>query len=298
MIQKTLKNFHYYFLALLSIVLIIIFLNLNREKDLIVAFLNIGQGDAAFIETPSGNQIMIDAGPDGKRVLRELGKLMPFFDRTIDLTILSHPNKDHLAGFIDVLKRYKIKYSLSSGAAHVIPEFKEWEKLANDEKIKKVRARRGLRVHLDNNVYLDILAPLGKDEYKDLKSFTDSMVVVRLVYGKTSFLFTGDMTAKNEYELLSANTAIDSDVLKVAHHGSRYSSGENWLQAVSPIMAIIQVGKNNKYGHPTRETLSRLEKFLPAHAYRQAGGRQEKPKISRTDVDGTIILKSDGEKIY
>lgn len=290
MIQKTLKNFHYYFLVLLLIILLVIFLNLNKKADLTVAFLNVGQGDAVFIETPSQNQIMIDAGPDGKRTLRELEKFMPFFDKTIDLTVLSHPNKDHLAGFIDVLRRYKIRYSLSSGAEHTIPEFKEWKKLLERGKIEEIPARRGLRVHLDNNVYLDILAPLGKDEYKDLKSFTDSMVVARLVYGKTSFLFTGDMEEKNELQLLGLSTYVDSDVLKVAHHGSKYSSGENWLQAVSPIMATIQVG-NNKYGHPTRETLSRLEKFLPA-------SRQGKPKISRTDVDGTIILKSDGEKIY
>ena len=260
MIQKTLKNFPYYFLALLLIISIIIFLNLNKENDLTIAFLNVGQGDAMFIETPSKNQILIDAGPDGKRVLREIKKIMPFFDKTIDLTVLSHPNKDHLAGFIDVLKRYEIRYSLSSGAKHTIAEFKEWEKLLNDEKIEKIQAKRGLRVHLDKNLYLDILAPIGKNEYKDLKSFTDSMVVARLVYGKTSFLFTGDMEEKNELQLLNLNTFVDSDVLKVAHHGSKYSSGENWLQAVSPIVGAIQVGKNNKYGHPTRETLSRLEK--------------------------------------
>src|SRR3989338_5509143 len=94
----------------------VIFLNLNKENDLTIAFLNVGQGDAMFIETPSKNQILIDAGPDGKRVLREIKKIMPFFDKTIDLTVLSHPNKDHLAGFIDVLKRYEIRYSLSSGA--------------------------------------------------------------------------------------------------------------------------------------------------------------------------------------
>lgn len=283
MIQKTLKNFHYYFLALLSIVLIIIFLNLGRERDLTVAFLNVGQGDAAFVETPSGNQVMIDAGPDGKLAIRELGKLMSFFDKSMDLAILSHPNKDHIAGFIDIFKRYKINYALSSGAKSAIPEFGEWEKLLEAKKIQKIKAKRGLRIHLDKNIYFDVIAPLTAD-YKDFKSFDDSMVVGRLIYGKTSFLFTGDMTAKNEYEILSANTAIDSDVLKVAHHGSKYSSGENWLQAVSPIVAAIQVGKNNKYGHPTRETLSRLEKL--------------KIKILRTDVDGTIILKSDGEKIY
>src|SRR3989338_98744 len=284
MIQKTLKNFPYYFLALLLIISIIIFLNLNKENDLTIAFLNVGQGDAMFIETPSKNQILIDAGPDGKRVLREIKKIMPFFDKTIDLTVLSHPNKDHLAGFIDVLKRYEIRYSLSSGAKHTIAEFKEWEKLLNDGNIEKIQVKRGLRVHLDKNIYLYILAPISKDEYKDLNSFTDSMIIARLVYGKTSFLFTGDMEEKNELQLLNLNTFVDSDVLKVAHHGSKYSSGENWLQAVSPIVGAIQVGKNNKYGHPTRETLSRLEK--------------SGIKISRTDVDGTIILKSDGEKIY
>lgn len=283
MIQKLLKNLPYYFLALLSIILMMIFLNLNRERGLTVAFLNVGQGDASFIETPSGNQIMIDAGPDGKLAIRELGKLMPFFDKSIDLAVLSHPNKDHIAGFIDIFRRYKINYALSSGAKSAIPEFGEWEKLLEAKKIQKIKAKRGLRIHMDKNVYFDVIAPLT-DDYKDFKSFDDSMVVARLIYGKTSFLFTGDMTAKNEHELLSANTAVDSDVLKVAHHGSRYSSSDLWLEAVSPIVAAIQVGKNNKYGHPTSETLGRLEKL--------------KIKISRTDIDGTIIMRSDGEKIY
>lgn len=272
---KILEKFYLFFLIFLFAISLLIFFGFDKSlADLKVAFLDIGQGDAIFIETPNKNQILIDGGPTGKNTLRELGKLMPFFDKTIDLVILTHPHKDHIAGLIDVLKRYQISYVLAPQTTHTISEFKEWQSLIEEKDINKIKAKRGIRIHLDKNLYLDILAPFDEDEL---------MVVSRLVYNETSFLFTGDMTAKNEYQLLSSKTIVDSDVLKVAHHGSKYSSNKTWLQVVSPFLAIISVGEKNPYSHPHPDTIERLEDL--------------NINFLRTDNEGTIVLESDGKKI-
>lgn len=256
--------------------------DLSQSRDLMVDFLNIGQGDSIFIETPGNQQILIDGGPDSK-ILEKLGKEMPFYDRTIDLIILTHPEKDHLVGLLEVLRRYKVKNILWTGVVRNTVEWQEWISLIKKEKAEIRIAKIGNRIILKKEnpkIFIDILNPADGLNGKELKDSNDSSIVVDLTVGKNSFLFTGDIGFAVEKQLAKEN--INADVLKIAHHGSKYSSSEDFLKAVLPKLAIIEVGENN-YGHPTNEVLARLNNFGI--------------ETLRTDKDGDIKIFSDGNNL-
>jgi len=209
---------------------------------------------------------------------------MPFYDRTIDLVILTHPEKDHLSGLLDVLKKYEVKNILWSGVIRDTAEWQEWSRLTKKEGAEIKIARAGERAVLQQGplVYLDILSPAEPLEGREFEDSNDTSIVARLVFGKNSFLFTGDITDRTESNLVAENVFLDSDVLKVAHHGSKTSTSENFVKKVSPEAAVIEVGENN-YGHPTHEVLATLKQF----------GIQ----ILRTDEDGDIKIFSDGKNL-
>ena len=271
--------------------------HINSNRYLEINFFDVGQGDSAFIETPQGHQILIDGGP-GSAVLEKLARNMPFWDRSIDLVILTHPEKDHMQGLLDVLQKYKIDYFLWTGVARDDAENKKlvellgamkdknnsWLAALSGKATKVVAVKAGQEIKLDN-VLLDVVFPLDDLSGKELKSSSNnSSVVVRLIYKNKSFLFTGDIDEAAEKELTNyyGLTSLRSDVLKVAHHGSKYSSSDAFLEVVEPEISVISVGQNS-YGHPTSETLQRLEKFGI--------------KVLRTDVDHDIKLMSDGNNI-
>lgn len=268
------------FLALLISGALLVFFSFPKTNSVLtVAFLDVGQGDAIFIETPSKNQALFDAGKDS-RVLKELVGFMPFYDRTIDLMIASHYQQDHFGGFFDALKKYKA--GLVLGPPDESFNLKnEWFKILQNKKISSLALKRGARIHLDNNLFLDILSPFENDERKGAKQ--PPLLIGRLVFGKTSFLLTADAEFRDENLLLGSKTNVKSDILKVAHHGSKYSTSDFWLKAVSPELAVISVGKNS-YGHPHPETLRRLG--------------ENKIPVLQTLLNGAIILKSDGKKIW
>ncbi len=279
--SSIIKNFRYYFLAVLFLGAVFVWSAVLAEtrNGLKVAFLDVGQGDAIFIEAPNGNQILIDGGPN-KSVLRELSKIMPFYDRTIDGIILTHPHLDHYAGLNEVLKKYEVSLEMDSGTKVKGAGFGEFENLVKVKNIKSLYAKRGMRINLGKDLRLDILLPVINNE--NLPEH-DGMLVSRLVYKNNSFLLTGDMEDNLEGFLLSFGDNVKSDVLKVGHHGSKTSTSEKFLGMVKPGLAVISVGKNNKYGHPHKEAIDRLAKF----------------EIStlRTDENGTIVMEGDGEKI-
>ena len=251
-----------------------------RGGKLTVAMLDIGQGDGIFIESPTGIQVMIDGGPNGG-VLRELGRVMPFYDRSLDLLIVSNPDKDHFGGFLDILRAYRVGAVMEPGTVGASAEYKGLEELIQKEPAPRILAARGEKVHLGGGAVLEILFP---DRDVSGVSTNDGSIIARLSYGETSILFTGDAPQNIEHYLVSLDgTRLKSDVLKVGHHGSRTSTSVEFVGVIAPSMAIISDGKSNSYGHPHQETLDTLAQFsVPVH---------------RTDLEGTIILQSDGETI-
>lgn len=239
--------------------------DLSKNKYLEVSFFNVGQGDAIFIETPGNHQILVDGGPTPGTLLEKLGKEMPFWDRTIDLVILSHPEKDHLAGLLEVLKRYKIKNILWTGIVRDTDKWREWQNLIKKEGAEIKITKAGDRIILKKTtpaIFIDILNPTENVEGKEFENSNDTSVVASLVVGENSFLFTGDISESTERGLIRqvVQDNINTDVLKIAHHGSKYSTSEDFLEITSPELAVISVGENN-YGHPTQEVLAVLQKF-------------------------------------
>lgn len=249
------------------------------HPNLEVVFFDVGQGDAIFIETPQGHQILIDGG-SGKIILEKLAAKLPFWDRTLDLVILTHPEKDHLGGLIWVLNRYKVANILWTGVLRDTNVFKEWQGKLKKEEANIIIAEAGQRIKA-SNVQIFILSPQESLEGEFLKeSSNDSSVVSQVFFGETTFLFTGDITQKIEKEILGKEIALDSDVLKVAHHGSKTSSAKEFLAKVGPAIAVISCARNNPYGHPHQDVLRNLENLAI--------------KVLRTDQNGDIKIISDG----
>lgn len=244
---------------------------------LTVNFLDIGQGDAIFIEAPNHNQVLIDGGR-GSAVLAELGEVMPFYDREIDLIISTHPDSDHLGGLIEVVKRYKVNKILTTSVNSDTKEFEEWERVIQEKNIPVQIAKAGQIITLSKNVKMEVVSPSEDYENKNVEDLNHTSIVNRLVFGDLEILFTGDAEEKRERELLLSGVNLDADILKVGHHGSKKSTTSEFIKAVSPEVAIIQVGENNRYNHPTKEVLERLAGIT----------------IYRNDKNGRIEVKSNG----
>ncbi|MDD5032332.1 MAG: ComEC/Rec2 family competence protein [Patescibacteria group bacterium] len=254
----------------------------NPVKELEVDFLDVGQGDAILIKSPFGQNILVDGGPDSK-VIEELGKNLPFWDKRIDLMVLTHPHDDHATGLIEVMKRYSVKKILYTGIVHSAPNYLEWLEEIRERKIPLVIIDRPQKITLGDNCYLELIYPTKSFLARETDNLNNSSIVAKLVYEETKFLLIGDAETEVEKELLVSGTDLSSQVLKTGHHGSDTSSGEEFLEAVSPEFAIIAVGKDNDFGHPSLRILKRLERTGT--------------EILRTDLDGTIVLVSDGERI-
>jgi len=241
-----------------------------------VYFFDVGQGDSIFIQAENGNQILIDGGP-GDAVLTELGKVLPFYDRTLDMIVLTHPDADHLNGLIEVVKRYKPKVILETGVLHDTAQYSEWRTFIETHDIPVIYAQVGEKFSVAEHLMLEVLSPFRIQTGEKPKQVNQTSVVLRMDYGETSLLFTGDIESKTEQILaIVQHDAIDVDVLKVAHHGSKTSSIAEFLEAVSPEVAVISVGRNNKYGHPHPEVMDRLNGLgIPLY---------------RTDINGTVVL--------
>lgn len=249
------------------------------NRILRVAFLDVGQGDAIFIESPTGNQIIFDGGP-GSALVSEVAKQMSLFDRSIDMIVVTNPDKDHFEGFIPLLSRYSMEAVLEPGvSADENPVYQELQRIIAAKQMPVVKARTGQKILLGGGAYIDIIFP---DRDIEEVSHNEGSIIARLVYGETSVLLTGDTTKNIEsYVLESYREYLNSDILKVAHHGSDTSTSDAFVKAVSPDIAIISAGKGNSYGHPKKETLDTL--------------KNNKVKTLVTMDEGTIVFESDGK---
>lgn len=251
----------------------------KHSGALTFAVLNIGQGDGLFIEGPTGIQVLVDAGPNTGGVLRELPKVMAFGDRTLDAVVETHPDADHMGGFVDVLERYKVSAFITPGIIKHNTVTDALDREVDAQHIPIYIARRGVVLDLGGGAELDILYP-DQDVTNFGDKTNDGAIVAHLVYGKISVMLTADAPFSTEAHLIQISTSTDliSDLLKVGHHGSKFSTSDAFIAAVHPQVALISVGAHNTYGHPTQETLGRLS----------AAG----VPVMRTDQRGTIICTS------
>lgn len=272
-------------LGLIAIVLFIslYWLSLHKSDQLRVSLLDVGQGDSILIQTPYGQNVLIDGGPDDS-VTYGLSRNMPWWDRTIDLMILTHPHDDHVSGLLDVIKRYNVKKIAYTGVVHSSPNYLAWLKLVQVKKIPIVIIDQPRKIVLGNDCYLDVLYPFDSLLNKEVENINNSSIAAKLVYKNVKFLLTGDIEKIIEEKLLASNVDISAHILKLAHHGSDTSSTEEFLKKVNPDIAIISVGKDNKFGHPNGRIINRLERM----------GK----KFFRTDLDGEVGFVSDGVMIY
>ncbi|MBI2642661.1 MAG: MBL fold metallo-hydrolase [Candidatus Wildermuthbacteria bacterium] len=247
-----------------------------------ITFFDVGQGDAIFIETAKGYQVLIDGGPDDS-ILKKLEQAMAPSDKTIDLVLLSHPASDHVTGLLSVLKEYAVKQVVWTGVQKDTKVFRQWLEVLEQEQREGAQVSliaSGIRIQLGESPcpqYLDILFPLEDLSETLVKDDNDTSIIAKGVFCNRSALFTGDITAKGEKLLLETGSSLKSDILKVAHHGSKTSSTPAFLEAVAPAYAVIQSGKDNQYGHPHEVVLERLQGY----------GIQ----VMRNDELGDIVFK-------
>jgi competence protein ComEC len=225
---------------------------------------------------------LIDGGPPSGKILSELGAMLPFFERDIGVVIATHPDQDHIGGLPDVLARYSVQALVEPDLYSGNGVYEAMEKLAEKDGAKKIVARAGEIIRLDKNTTLEILYPEKK--FPPAVEANISSVVVKLTYGNISFLFTGDLPAEQEKMLVEKyGTALDVDVLKFGHHGSKTSTSPEFLAVTSPEYGVVSVGADNKYGHPNKETLDLAEK--------------DNVKVLRTDMMGRVVFSTDGKTL-
>jgi len=246
----------------------------SSHRRLTFAMLDVGQGDALYIESPTGTQILVDAGPP-RKIISALSRVMSPFDRSLDAIIITNPDQDHIGGFADVLGTYKVGYVLEPGTINDSKTYQTLREKIQKDNIPNFLAKKGMVIYLGGGAVIEILFP--DQDVSNWDTNTGS-VVAKLTYGETSVMLTGDATTDTEKMVLAENSIehLDIDILKVGHHGSRTSTGDGFVKATTPMYALISDGKGNKYGHPHKEVLDTLGQF--------------KAKVLRTDLLGTIIF--------
>lgn len=276
---------HILIFLLFVIAISILFFAYYRSGDslLKVVFLDVDQGDAIYIEAPNGKQMLIDGG-SGIGILPSLIKVMPPFDKSIDMVIVTNPDQDHIGGLVEVLKDYKVEIIIEPGTESNTLIYQNLEKEILKNKIPKKIGKSGMQIVLDDkqNIYFNILFP-----DKDVSSWerNDGSIVGKLVYKNKSFLLMGDATKYTENLIMWNENPknLKSNVIKLGHHGSDTSSSLLWLETVNPDIAIISAGKNNRYDHPHKSVLDNLTLLnIPYFT---------------TYEKGNIVLKTNGEDL-
>ena len=263
------KKIIFSFLLLLLLLLIFLLMQIPDNKFHIF-FLDIGQGDSIFIKTPENHQILIDSGP-GPKIIEELNKIIPYFDRSLDLLVLSHPHQDHYMGFLELLSNYDVDLVLLTAVNYDDLFYSKLIKTLENKKVEVIIAHEKMDLFF-NDVLLDIIYPFESLAFQSFDNINNSSIVIKVTYKENVILLTGDIESEIEEELLDYD--MSANILKVPHHGSNSSSSLNFLRKINPEIAIIQSGRNNKFGHPHEET---LERFANLNI-----------DVLRNDLEGTI----------
>ena len=284
MLEMLLKNKLHIWVQIISVLLIANYflwqaVAFAYDNKLYIYFFDVGQGDSILIRTPNNKNILIDGGPNSS-VLPQLFKVLPIWNRQIDLMVLTHPQADHVTGLLEVLNRFKVKEILATFAEYPTKTNQEWlTKVSNHDCI--LNWADASDDYYFGEVYWDTLWPI--DLNFTSSDINEDSVTARISYGDFSILLTGDIGFLTESKLLDIYSDINSTVLKVGHHGSRYASSEEFLFAVKPEVAVITVGRNS-HGHPAADTLNRLDD-IGADIY-------------RTDMDGLIEIIIDNDNYF
>jgi competence protein ComEC len=248
-------------------------------ENLEMNFIDVGQGDCTLIKLPKGEALLIDAGGNGAAET-VVDYLKSQGINKLDFVIGTHPHEDHIGGLDVVIKSFQIGKVYLPKVSHNSKSFEDLLLAIQEKGLKVTEAKSGVEIGTGEEVKAVFVAP-NNSNYQNLNNYS---AVLKLSYGKTGFLFTGDAEEKSEGEmLLQLHTPLEAEVLKVGHHGSVTSTSQEFLDEVSPSFAIIPVGRDNDYGHPHREIIERLE--------------AKNIQYFRTDLQGTIIALSDGQEI-
>ncbi len=256
-----------------------------EDRVLSVTFLSLARGEAILIEAPNGNRMLVDAGGTPAGAVEALQDLIPPWDRRIDVVLVTHPDADHLGGMSEVVKRFEVGVILDAEIESESIAFAEWRVVA-DGHGNTVSPVEGMEIRLDKDVSIEFLASGCHDLEWACVGRNDASAVVKAVYGEVSFLLTGDIEIASELRLIATGHALEATVLKVAHHGSRTSSSESFINAVSPAVAVVAVGTENPFGHPHEEIWRRLVDTIG------------EDRVYRTDMDGSVKFLTDGRRLW
>ena len=253
----------------------------SKSENLTVTFLDVGQGDAIHIETPDGFEMLIDGGATSQ-VLRELSAGRNFFDRSIDVVMATHPDTDHIGGLVDVLQRYTVETVIQTNAVNETPASNAIALAISSEQAQTVTVQRGDVIQLGASTTVRVLSPLG--DTSAWQSNTAS-IVVQVKYGDIEFMLTGDAPVGiEEYIAQYYGEMIESEVLKLGHHGSNTSTSEEFLALVQPQFAVVSAGADNRYGHPHSEVVQRVV--------------EQGIELVSTAETGSVIFESDGNTVW
>lgn len=243
------------------------------DKVARIAFLDVGQGDATLILAENDNQVLIDGG-DGKKIMDKLGEYMPFYDHSIEMVVITHPDSDHIGGLVEVLKYYDVNEILQTQFSCDTQICRELDRVVSDKKISRRYAEFGQIIHVGGQKAEVLYLGAGSANVQD---DNENSIILKAWINGRSILLMGDAGFKTEGELISKNINIDSDILKVSHHGSKSATSVEFIEEVSPQRTIISVGRNNKYGHPSEVVLNRL--------------RNANIEVLRTDESGDVVIE-------
>lgn len=277
------KNKFFIIFCLIVLITLLLVIELKRDLGLQVSFLDVGQGDSIYIKAFGKTDMLIDGGKNGDVLLQNLSATMDAFDNQIDVLVITHPDEDHSGGLVSVVRDYKIGAIFISGNISDNKNYNQILEIAGQEKIPTFKAEAGTNIFLDKDkeIVFEVLSPKGEVLFEESNS---TSIFGRLVYGKSEFMLTGDAGVEIEDIVLKEAKYIDSDVLKLGHHGSKTSTSMNFLKAVDPEVVIISAGENNSYGHPHQDVMDRVQSL-------------NIKSLATYDL-GIITFLSDGEKIY